>query len=115
MSKPTKVQRAKLLSPEFVAELNAMPDDQILAVHDLTHSIMEERHRKPQPKLIPWSGGSIPENGNSQIHPVYRGPAAARAVRITCGPADKLAWSHNGSDDDIVGYYLLYDANERRP
>ena len=42
-----------------------------------------------------------------QIVPEYRGPSdPAKGTRITCAPAGRLDWSHDGSDDDIVAYYV---------
>lgn len=44
MSRFNKEQQARLIDPELRALLEALPDDAILAVHDLTHDQMEIRH-----------------------------------------------------------------------
>ena len=63
--------------------------------------------------FIPWSGGDCPEAPISQIKPVYRGGYdPKRGTRIVCAPAVRLDWSHDGSDDDIIGYYVLHDGRE---
>jgi hypothetical protein len=64
-----------------------------------------------EPQFKEWRGGENPEAPLSQIEPVYRGPYdPRRGTRITCAPAARLDWSHDGGDDDIVGYWLLYEA-----
>jgi hypothetical protein len=59
--------------------------------------------------LKPWKGGRCPEDTHSQVRPVYRGPAKPGDVRITCGLAGRLDWSHDGGNDDIVAYEVLLD------
>lgn len=44
MGKLTKAQRRKLLDPNLVVILAALPDDELLAAHDLMHDLMEHRH-----------------------------------------------------------------------
>jgi hypothetical protein len=65
-------------------------------------------------ELKPWHGGECPEAAMSQIEPVYRGPCdSAKGTRIACAPAIRLDWSHDGGDDDIVEYYVLFDAGKK--
>lgn len=60
-------------------------------------------------------GGAQPENDYSQIQPEYRGPVdPEKGTRITCAMAARFDWSHDGGDDDIVGYWLLYEAGLRK-
>ena len=47
MTKLTKSQRARLLSPETKALVEALSSDELLALHDLTHELMEARHKWP--------------------------------------------------------------------
>ena len=61
-----------------------------------------------------WQGGECPEHPDSQIKPNYRGPANPHGTRITCAPAGRLDWSHDGEDDDIISYDVLFDATPRR-
>lgn len=56
---------------------------------------------------IPWDGGACPEPDGAAIKPFYRGPAKQNGVRITCAPARRLDWSHDGGDDDIISYVVL--------
>lgn len=42
--KLTKAQRKKLLDPNIVVILTALPDDELLAAHDLMHDLMEQRY-----------------------------------------------------------------------
>lgn len=42
--KLTKAQRMKLISPELRSVVEALQDDELLAVHDLMHEIMERRY-----------------------------------------------------------------------
>ena len=64
----------------------------------------------------PWSGGECPEADLAQIKPLYRGPASPPpAIRITCAPARRLDWSHDGGPDDIVGYVVLFDPRAPHP
>ena len=44
MARLTKAQRAKLIPPELRAQIEALPDDVLLAAHDLTHQVMEQRY-----------------------------------------------------------------------
>lgn len=39
----TKAQRARLIPSDLRERISAMSDDDVLAVHDLTHKIMEDR------------------------------------------------------------------------
>ncbi len=64
--------------------------------------------------IKPWAGGECPEDEDSQIKPIYRGPANPNGTRITCAPAGRLDWSHDGEDDDIVSYVVLFDAAPHR-
>ena len=54
-------------------------------------------------------GGDQPEGDYAQVLPEYRGEATPGGVRIACAMAARLDWSHDGGNDDIVGYWLLYD------
>ena len=56
-----------------------------------------------------WGGGDCPEHPDAQIKPAYRGPPNPHGIRITCAPAGRLDWSHDGGDDDIVSYIVLFD------
>ena len=57
--------------------------------------------------------GVQPEDDYSQIRPEYRGPVdPEKGIRLLCAPASRLDWSHDGGPDDIVGYWLLFDAKE---
>lgn len=58
----------------------------------------------------PWNGGECPENRDSRIKPFYRGPEKPCGTRITCAPAWRLDWSHDGGDDDITSYVVQFDA-----
>ena len=62
-----------------------------------------------------WAGGQCPEHPDSQIQPFYRGPEKPTGYRITCAPASRLDWSHDGGDDDITSYRVLFDANPHPP
>ena len=42
--KLTKAQRKKLLDPNIIAILTALPDNELLAAHDLMHDLMEQRY-----------------------------------------------------------------------
>lgn len=53
-----------------------------------------------------WNGGNCPEDLAARIKPYYRGPEKPDGVRITCAPAGRLDWSHDGGDDDIVSYVV---------
>ncbi len=44
MGKPSKTQRARLIDPGLRAAIEALSDDALLAVHDLTHDQMMARH-----------------------------------------------------------------------
>ncbi|MDQ0506006.1 hypothetical protein [Xanthobacter agilis] len=44
MSNPSKVQRERLLYPTLIAQIDTLPDEAVLAVHDRTHKLMERRH-----------------------------------------------------------------------
>lgn len=53
----------------------------------------------------PHEGGACPVEPNTPIEPKYRGPAdAAKGSRIAVAPAWRLDWTHDGSDDDIIGF-----------
>lgn len=69
-------------------------------------------------KPIEWDGSSdIPPGVGpfDQINPIYRGPYdPAKGIRITCGPARRLDWSHDGGPDDIVAYRIIYKS-DREP
>ncbi|AOG03071.1 hypothetical protein [Bosea sp. RAC05] len=56
--------------------------------------------------LKTWEGGDhSPETDEAVIWPIYRGPSnPAFGERIRCARASRLNWTHDGSDDDIVGY-----------
>lgn len=41
----SKTQRRGLLSSQQIEEARALDDDTLLALHDLLHETMEERHR----------------------------------------------------------------------
>lgn len=58
-----------------------------------------------------WSGGECPEHPDSRIKPFYRGEPRTDGVRITCAPAKRLNWSHDGGDDDIISYVVQFDAS----
>lgn len=61
-------------------------------------------------------GGGQPEGDYSQIQPEYRGPVdPKKGTRIVCAMAARLDWSHDGGDDDIVGYWLLFDPSKAKP
>ena len=52
-------------------------------------------------------GGPCPVDPDTPIEPDYRGPEdASLGVRMTVAPASRLAWSHDGADDDIIGYRI---------
>lgn len=54
-------------------------------------------------------GGTCPVEPALPVLPEYRGvPSLPKpAQRITCAPAGRMDWSHDGGSDDIVGYWLL--------
>ena len=59
--------------------------------------------------------GKQTEDDYSQIQPEYRGAYdPEKGTRITCAMAARLDWSHDGGPDDIVGYWLLFDASKAR-
>ncbi len=60
--------------------------------------------------LKSWEGGSqSPEADDAVIWPIYRGPSdPALGERIRCARAGRLDWTHDGSDDDIVGYRVAF-------
>lgn len=60
--------------------------------------------------LKPWGGGSeCPEPSGAKVWPIYRGPANPElGIRFTCAVAGRLDWSHDGGDDDIVGYRVAH-------
>lgn len=58
-------------------------------------------------QIKPWNGGGCPEDPDTPIKPFYRGPPKPIGIRITCAPANRLDWSHDGGDDDITGYVVM--------
>ena len=72
---------------------------------------MAGRRERLMTGMFPWHGGECPEHPDSRIYPEYRGPVdPAKGVRITCAPASRLDWSHDGGPDDIIAYRIGYDA-----
>lgn len=64
----------------------------------------------PLHTIIPHDGGECPVGPMVPVYPSYRGPIdPAKGVRIACAPAWRLDWSHDGSDDDIIGYAIARD------
>ena len=57
-------------------------------------------------KVIPHDGGPCPVPPTTPVRPVYRGPEnpARAGERIVFAPAGRLDWTHDGENDDIVGY-----------
>ena len=71
------------------------------------HSPGAEDVSKEQP-LIEWAGGDCPVESDALIAPEYRGASDARkGIRMRLAPAWRLAWHHDGEDDDIVGYRIV--------
>lgn len=57
--------------------------------------------------IIPHNGGECPVHPMMLVYPRYRGRIdPCKGVRIVCSAAWRLDWSHNGSDDDIIGYEI---------
>lgn len=54
----------------------------------------------------PWAGGDCPVTPETFVEVQYRGSADIRkGLRIDWeAPAGRLAWHHDGADDDIVAY-----------
>lgn len=57
---------------------------------------------------LPWSGGDRPVAPEIFVEVQYRGSADPRkGIRIDWeAPAGRLAWHHDGADDDIVAYRI---------
>lgn len=62
--------------------------------------------------IFEHDGGAQPLPDYSQVRPIYRGPPRPTGVRITCAMAQRLDWSHDGGQDDIVGYEVLHIPEE---
>ena len=57
---------------------------------------------------IEWSGGKCPVPPETPIEPRYRGGEdPTKGVRMTVAPAQRLAWWHDGEDDDIIAYRIV--------
>lgn len=57
--------------------------------------------------IIPHDGGECPVHPMALVYPSYRGRIdPEKGVRIVCAAARRLNWSHDGSDDDIIGYKI---------
>ena len=76
---------------------------------------MPTRAEYGEPILKDWAGGeSCPEPADAMVWPVYRGDAnPAFGIRIVSARASRLDWSHDGGNDDIVGYRVAYRNVER--
>lgn len=57
-------------------------------------------------------GGEQPEEDRAMIKPEYRGPSRYDGIRISCSMAARFDWGHDGGDDDIVGYWVLFDPSQ---
>lgn len=57
---------------------------------------------------IEWSGGECPLEAEAIVTPRYRdNPDHKKGLRLEVAPAWRLAWYHDGEDDDIVAYRVL--------
>lgn len=60
--------------------------------------------------LIAHDGGPCPVHPLTVVRPKFRGPPNPDfGIRIRVAPAIRLDWTHDGGDDDIVGYEVLED------
>lgn len=54
---------------------------------------------------IEHDGGPCPVAPDVFVEPMYLGPDdPAKGVRMIVAPAGRLAWWHDGEDDDIIAY-----------
>ena len=54
---------------------------------------------------IAHDGGDQPLPADTVVDLIYRGPADAnKGIRIPFACTGRLAWWHDGADDDIVAY-----------
>lgn len=61
---------------------------------------------------IEWKGGECPVDPGTLVEPQYAADAdPAKGTRIDWPvPAARLAWNHDGEDDDIIAYRIVRTA-----